>query len=320
VPGRRHVMDSAGSTYEDFVSFLLGRISSLVRVPREKDFGIDFYCQPRVSAGPRTETVAELGSIQVKGGDAELTYGGMNQRGEWREYEFAWLRSLVTPLYLARVNANCSEVDLYSIWPLWLIFWRQSANPFRVVFVTQPAERDSHPWQDPQSSPHPEGAGKGDGAVWSVDLGPPFLRLTNEKLNDAEFGLQAVAILRTRILYDRLTLMRFHQFIPWLTGITNWKTDCIDSIEMRTWQFWGTQPGENISRLCLTAAPILVSLGTHLQWQNDKAAYELIPVLEWLELKGHLDPMGKGLLDGLRETKAKDIGPGDEIAGISKDG
>lgn len=116
--GRRHVMDSAGSTYEDCARLFVGRIASLVHAPREKDFGIDFYCQPRVPAGPRTETVAELGSLQVKGGGEGLAYGGLNERGESREYEFTWLRSLATPLYLARVDAGCSAVELFSVWPL----------------------------------------------------------------------------------------------------------------------------------------------------------------------------------------------------------
>jgi hypothetical protein len=62
---------------------------------------------------------------------------------------------------------------------------------------------------------------------------------------------------------------------------------------------------------------MLVSLGTHLQWQNDREAYELLPVLEWLDGRGHLDPMGKGLLEGLRRTKERGVGPREEIAGPS---
>jgi hypothetical protein len=102
-------MDSAGASYEDCVRLLVGRLASLVHVPREKDFGIDFYVQPRVPVGPRTETVIELASLQVKGGHESLSYGGLNENGEWREYEFTWLRSLAIPLYLARVDANCTE-------------------------------------------------------------------------------------------------------------------------------------------------------------------------------------------------------------------
>jgi len=309
VSGRRHVMDSAGSTYENCANFFLGRIASMVPVPREKDFGIDFYFQPRIPSGPRTETVAELGSLQVKGGEEGLAYGGLNSRGEWREYEFIWLRSLATPLYLARVDADCRSVELFSLWPLWLIFLKHTAFPFEVVFTTR-AEADEHYiWQQPTSSHHPDGVGKGDGMQWTVDLGPPMLRLTQEKLADAAFRQRAIAVLRQWIIYDRLALMRYHQGIPVLDGITKWRTDYPHALEVITWQRWDARPGANIARLCQTIAPMLVNLGVHLQWQNGQAAYKLIPVLEWLDGEGRLDPIGKGLLEGLHGTQARGVGP-----------
>lgn len=243
VPGRRHAMDSAGSTYEDCARLLLGRIASLVQVPREKDFGIDFYLQPRIAAGPRTETVAELGSLQVKGGDQALAYGGVDQTGAWREYEFTWLRSIATPLYLARVDAACTAVELFSLWPLWLIFWRQTVSPFEIILTTQPRSAEAYTWRDPQASGHPDGTGKGDGMKWTVDLGPPFLRLTNDDLQNRGFQQRATTLLRTWIAHDRLTLMRYHQFIPVLTGITGWRTDPPDVLEVRTWMFWDSRPG-----------------------------------------------------------------------------
>ena len=154
--GRRHVMDSTGTSYEDCVRLLLGRVASLVHVPRDKDFGIDFYCQPRIHTVPQTETVAELGSLQVKGGKEKLTYGGLNRRGEWREYEFPWLRSLATPLYLAKVDRGCKTVELFSLWPLWLIFWqtfslqsrlRHSPGWYQLPRVAGPASFTSPQWR-----------------------------------------------------------------------------------------------------------------------------------------------------------------------------
>ena len=81
---------------------------------------------------------------------------------------------------------------------------------------------------------------------------------------------------------------------------------------MAEWQFWDRQPGANIARLCKTAAPMLVSLGTHLQWQDDRAAYDLLPVLRWINSQGLLDPMGQGLLENLERAQAKGGGPADD--------
>ena len=307
--GRRHVMDSTGRTYENFVDFLLGRIASVVTIPREEDFGIDFYFQPRIPSGPHTETVAELGSLQVKGGEESLAYGGLNTKGEWKEYEFMWLRSLATPLYLARVDARCHAIEFFSLWPLWLIFWQQSVLPFEVVFLTHSEVDESSLLQPPTKVHHPKGAGHGDGMQWTVDMGPPILRLTHAGLENADFCQRAIAVLRTWITYDRLTLMRYHQCIPVLDGITQWRTDYPDALGVTTWQFWASQPGANIARLCGTAGPILTNLGVHLQWQDDWAAYRLVPILEWIDTQGHLDSIGKGLLEGLRGTQARGVGP-----------
>jgi hypothetical protein len=310
-------MDSAGSNYENFVNFVGGRIASLVRIPREQDFGIDFYAQPRTPASARTESVTELGALQVKGGSAEFFYGGNNGRGEWRDYEFAWLRSLATPLYLAQVDAACSAVELFSLWPVWWIFLRQPMPPFEVTFITQPPGSRTGAWQEPQSAPGTNASGKGDERRWTIDLGPPFLRLTAENVNDAGFRELAVRIFRTWISLDRLMLMRYLQGIPVLTGITQWQTNSTDGIVPNIWQFWSSVPGANIAGLCQTAGPILTNLGAHLQWQNDQAAYLLVPVLEWIDGLGQLDDMGRGLLNGLRETQSRGVGPADGLGGTT---
>jgi len=147
---------------------------------------------------------------------------------------------------------------------------------------------------------------------WTVDLGQPILRLTTGNLNDQGFRQLAVAVMRTWIASDRLTLMHFQQFTPVLAGITGWRTDPPEILERRIWQFWDSRPGANIDRLCDSTAPMLINLGAHLQWQNDRAAYNLIPLLDWLDLRGQLDPMGQGLLNGLRETQARGVGPNEQ--------
>jgi hypothetical protein len=273
-------MDSKGKAYENCVQLLVGRIASLVRVPREEDFGIDFYCHPLLTAGPTTETVKNLAGLQVKGGTASLTYGGTNDRDAWREYEFAWLRALAIPLYLAHVNMDCNSVELFGTWPLWWLFWRHSEPPYEVVLKTEPFGTATG-WHDPTATPHPNGLGKGDSMRWTVNLGPPFLRLTNENTNDQGFREMAVAILTTWITRDRLSLMRSHQFVPVLTGITQWTTNALDGLVATDTYFWDARPGVNILQICQASAPVIVNLGVHLQWQGNKDAYRLLPILEW---------------------------------------
>jgi hypothetical protein len=107
-------------------------------------------------------------------------------------------------------------------------------------------------------------------------------------------------------------MMRYQQFIPWLRGIISWRTNNPEVLQEMTWQFWDRKPGANIARLCQTAAPMLVSLGTHLQWQNDRAAYDLLPALRWINSQGLLNPMGQGLIENLERAQAKGGGLADD--------
>ncbi len=310
--GRRHEMDSTGESYEDFAAHQLGRIVSMIRVPGKKDFGIDFYFQLREQLTKHTETVTALGSIQIKGGREKLHLGGLNEKKEWSEHELIWLKSQTTPLFLAHVDKNHTTVDLFSIWPLWLIFWTQAVNPFKVVFSTAEVRTGLSEWQHPEHTLDEDGKGYGDGKCWTVFLGPPFLRLTNDELNSPDFRTNALQILQTWLEFDRLTIYRFQQFIPWLHGITSWHTNSLEKMKTINWQFWDRQPDANLSRLCQTVSPILVNLGTHLQWQNEMIAYDFLPLLKWINSRGLLDPMGQGLIENLERAKAKGGGPADD--------
>lgn len=298
MPGRQLSVVATGDSYQKFAESLLIHICSVVHVPQPSDFGIDFYCQPRIPDGPRTKTVAELCSIQVKGGKAGLKYGGLDTNREWKRFQFAWLQSLAAPLYLARVDRDCSALELFSLWPLWWIFLKAGV-PFEVVFTTQPASADSYNWQEPQASRHNDGEGKGDGMLWTVNLGPPFLRLTMEDLRDPAFRDRTVTILRAWIAKDRRRVTLSQLAVPVITSMVGWSTNSIDGLTEQIAYFGNTQRGVNISPMCQTVAPILVTLGINLKAQNDEAAYTLLPVLQWLDSQNHLDERGKELLRDL---------------------
>jgi hypothetical protein len=314
--GQRHVMDSIGEKYETFADHMISRFASNIRVPRQDDYGIDLYALPRVSTGVRTETAVELCAIQIKGGESELVYGGLNQKGEWKKYDLDWLRSLTIPLYLARVDASCTTVDLFSLWPVWYLF-HYAGNPFEIAFKTQPATEQRQHWFNLESVAEPTGTNMGDGRRWIVNLGPPFLHLTGEHFRDADFPDHSSMILRTWTSFDRTTVIRFLQGVPIVDAITTWKTNSIGDISTSRWQMWNEAPDVNVPRLARVIAPALTNLSLHLKSRPNEVA-GFIPVLDWLDQNQHLDEIGKGLLRDLRQmqpteeqTTAK---PGSSIA------
>lgn len=302
--GQRHQIGLRGKEYEDFAQSILGHLASLVKVPGELDFGVDFYCQPFVGSGKATKTVAEMCALQVKGGSATLEYGGVKKK-QWAEHEIIWLKTLTTPLYLAYVDKDFTTVDLFSLRRLWLLFWNLGIahNPFRVTIMTQ--SKSETPC-DPKSPENNLDKEKRDN--WIVDVGTPFLSLTQEMLNDEKAKEQAINTWRKWIAIDYLNLMRFHQYVPYYLEPFEYVTNAPQS-PIRISQFWDQRRGMNIPHLAQNAAPIIVSLGTHLQWQDDHTAYILIPLLEWLEQNGWLDDMGKGLLGNLRSARDQGFSP-----------
>jgi hypothetical protein len=304
----RNKIDSIGSGYEKCADALVGQVANMIKVPREGDFGIDFYCEPRVSIGPTMETVAQLCSLQVRGGTRRLTYGGLNKKGKWKDHDFAWLRSLIAPLYLARVDKSRTAVDLFSLCPIWLICW-QAGHPFEIVCTTQAPSAELCHVQEPRASAHPRGNAKSDGMRWTVDLGPPFLRLTHENMNDSAFCELAVAVLRSWIVNDRLTLIYTHLSVPVVPRVIQWRTEPPGILDVRTTYLGNTGTGMNIAGISQTVAPILVSLLFNLKFQNNEAAYNFLPALQWLADSGYLDRLGQGLLDDLRRTQAASLPP-----------
>jgi hypothetical protein len=306
-------MDGVGAQYEIAVHSLLNPFASLVSVPRQDDFGIDFYCHLRRPTGIHTETVSDLAALQVKGGEASLVYGGADARGDWRKHEIAWLMSLSTPLYLVKIPRDRKVVDIFSLGPVWHRFMAQAVYPFEIACTTQPPSVNAD-WQltEPTFTVGPE---RGDRRRWMVDLGAPIVRVSVEDSDDPSHRERVALVLRTWIANDRQNLMRFLQGIPVFSGFSGWQTNSLNGLRRSIAQHWSATPGENIASLCQTGEPLLVNLGIHLQWQNDQGAYALTPTLEWLNQRGQLGGIGQGLLRGLIETQRNGVGPRDEHQG-----
>jgi hypothetical protein len=234
----------------------------------------------------------------------------MNEKGTvWKAYEIEWLRSLAVPLYLARVNVDCSRVDFYSLWPVWPVLGG-SSEPFRIVCE----------FNDPSSSPFvlsgatPESDGShGDRTTSTVRLGPPFLSVTQKDLSEPSFNERAAALMGIWVGYDRMTVIRLLLRVAYFQGVREWSTNDFDfsrKLILKGWMAWSSIPGQNIDDICRTFEPVITNLGWHLQHQDDPAAYNLILALEWLQSSGRLVGFGADLLKALKETQAQGKSPG----------
>ena len=288
MPGRQLNFSIRGEQYERAFDGIASQFLSVVRVPRADDYGIDAYCHIRSRLDATSSTVGGAFGVQIRGQGCKLQFGGMSKTGEtWKAYEIDWLRALGVPLYLARVSADLNRVDFYSLWPIWLVLGGSPA-PFRIVCE----------FNDPSNSTFSlSGATQesdgcaGDRITSTVSLGPPFLSVTQNELSDPTFKEGAAALLRIWVEYDRMTVIRLLLRVAYMQGIREWRTNDFDfprKLVLKGWMAWGSSPGQNIDDICKTFEPVITNLGWHLQHQDDSAAYNLIPALEWLQATGRL--------------------------------
>lgn len=305
--GDRHRIDSLGESYEVFAESILNRFATLTRIGAKQDYGTDMYCHPRIDTGSRTETVTELCMLQVNGGSASLQYGGRDKHGIWKIREFDWLKSLWAPIYLVQVDGEYREANIYSLWPIWWVLW-QSPVPFKITFLTREATTTPHDCVHPTSKPSSSDEGDGDGQIWTIDLGPPILQLTHQRLNDDSFRTQAVEIFRHWIRVDRQIVARFHTGISFIEAVYGWITNQMPGARME-WLMMNSTPGANIESLARALTPAVLGLGAHLQHQDNCEAFRLIPVLEWLEANRYGNLLTGGLLEKLSRAKNNAVSP-----------
>ena len=309
MPGRQPNFSIRGEQYEKAFDAIGSRFLSVVRVPRPDDYGIDAYCHILRWLDPISSTAAGAFGVQVRGPGGNLQFGGMNEKGTaWKSYEIEWLRALAVPLYLARVNTDCTRVDFYSLWPVWLVL-AESAAPFRIICEFN--DPSSSPFAVPDAVKEAEGS-FGDRTTWNVSLGPPFLSVTQAQFSESAFLDNARVLMWNWVEADRITVFRLLLGVKNFVGMYEWFTNDFDFAKQRKtkgWMAWSPAPGHNIEDICRVFEPTITNLGAHLQHQDDPAAYKLIPALEWLESRGQLSGFGSGLLRGLKETELQGRSP-----------
>ncbi len=133
MPGQQLDFAIRGDQYETFAESLLLRFASPIRVPRPRDFGLDFYCSLRAAQGEVSQTTRQLFALQVGGPGKSLRYGGLAD-GRWKTYEIEWLKSLTVPLYFGSVDSELTRLRLHSLAPLWRVLFR-SPGAFRMTVI-----------------------------------------------------------------------------------------------------------------------------------------------------------------------------------------
>jgi len=296
MPGRQLPAKSIGAAYEAFAEAVLGRIASMAPVPYEQDFGVDFYALPRVRLPDNTETVVELCSVQVKGGEPrQITFGGLDDKGGWKRHEVDWLRGLNVPLYIATVDRGFTVVRLYSTSPVVGVFF-QSGTPFKITCSLGESALSSDATPAGLRFEPANHAPGSDGHDWHVDLCAPALELRLPELLEQARRDSLRDVFVSWIQADRVAQVYLRQHVPTYRAPSRYRTNERPT-EFLEWLFWNPTPGVPSRHLEREIAPLVTALVQHLLGQNDDAALQVwLPILQWLDQRGNLTGMGKAAI------------------------
>lgn len=282
---------------------MLGRFASMIPVPNEHDFGIDYYCLPRQSRSSRAEMPVALCGIQVKGpSGSTIRFGGKREgkrKGTWRNYELDWLRGLRIPFYLAVVDSSFERVDMYSITRCLQVFWKTSF-PFEIACeVLPPQFTEPVETGEPQGRDVAPGITQCDGKVWDVSLGSPFLSLKFKELVEESSRIDRCNVLLGWIEADRYSLENLSLGVPKVKLPQKYLTNEVPS-SFQEIMFWNPSDLSRARFIAERIAPGITSLVKQILSQDRLGdAQKWKGALTFLLECEVLDQIGKDVLSEL---------------------
>lgn len=207
MPGARLRTFRLGDRSELLVEQLLTAFAFTTRVPRQEDFGIDFFCslihqeEQLLKAGP-------FFAVQAKSSTDAIVYE--------KPHELEWIRNQENPLLICVADRNALAMDVYSTWNLLcgvLNNWRGQTKASRIVLRPGVVH---HVWPWVQDN---------DDGSQEICLGKPIARVTDADIfNNIRMEPIANAI-GEWVALDRTNIVNRHANMDWVLAPITYNTN-----------------------------------------------------------------------------------------------
>jgi len=259
------------------------------------DFGADLLCTLTRRHGPGLYAGRSF-SVQVKSAsDAEVRYGGLNDRGQWKRYEIDWLYGQDQVFLLCIVNLREWTVNLYSTQFIWSLTW-QKGVPGEVVLVPDlrvgdfatPDVNSRYPSEALRGTQ--DGSPAGDGFSYRVPLGPPIVSVAVKEHEAVEFRDQVRRCLDSWVGLDHRNLTHKRLSVPYVEEWTHWNTNEPPGPEVLLRHFFNPGHDANIREILASISPAVASLMHNLNHQRQLEKLDHVkPLARMLDAYGVLD-------------------------------
>jgi len=198
-----------GDRSEYLAQFLLSAIGLCTAIPRQEDIGLDFLC----SIADQEQDVLSFGyqfMVSVKSlSSPNIDLTVPEKRRDQKHVE--WLFRQDTPLFLGVVDKNTVSIRLFSLLPLWFVFYEGGPVCGSISIKPRLDPTQTGDVGKPTRTPVPEWPRM---FHFDVDVVHPIAVITLESIKDREQLRAAKGNLRAAARFARLNLVHHQLQIP----------------------------------------------------------------------------------------------------------
>ncbi len=302
MPGQLSDDFRGGARSEYLAQYLLSQLGLAVPVPRQEDIGADFICAPTFKVGRMLRAGTSF-LVQIKAQASEISYGGRDNKGKWKDYELNWLFGNDLPLFIGISNKETLTLDLYSCSPMrqtHFLHW-----PFGKLNLQLDEPLSKNPIEVEGDSFVEAKGLKCSGKTYRVPLGKPIIRLHVASRKRGKLVTHQRKLARQRKLIDAVAKNDLQNIAYHRMGVhfgnvalghrTNGPAS---DLQLASFFAWNDIKGYHIRPQLDALFPILTTLISNAAAQKDyKLVKDLIPAYRAAEKGKRLHPMHRETIE-----------------------
>lgn len=283
--GKQANVTRRGAIHEDDAKAILRRLSSVIPVPRQDDYGIDFYCQEYSNETTTSHESQGIFGIQIKSSLDEYELGGLDRKGTWKEYDLSWYRSLSIPYFLGIIGDDGNQLAIYSLISTKCVYHKATEKPFKIQFKSECKTKTNCRFEEPVSD------GSGNIVRWICNLGLPIIQLHRSQLSDSDLVENCRDVLSKWIEIDRINAVFLSFGLQRVVSYNAWSPNVLDTEGIIGWDYWQIPlRKELLIRLSRIAGPSLALMNKNYEASHGEPLPGIKELDDWMKANGMGDP------------------------------
>lgn len=288
--------DTRKGAYAEYLStYILSYLGFATPVPRQEDYGIDFFCSLNYNAGDST-IVGDSYAVQIKSSFKPVVYGKF-KKGKWDQKQIKFLFELQVPFYFGIVDLNNDTLNLYTTSAFRFIKKEfPNCSTITFTFYEEPGGENIVHYIDQIKPIKKLKENQGDHNNYFINLRHPVLQINVKDLNDESTIDKYIKILRMHVRMEMRNIA--YDLLKWPTFYWPHKFTTNVEDELKTiykWIHFDDEPHISNPDLILEQnADLIIALALSYKLHNRMDEYnELCKITRRLNIIHKSEELGK---------------------------